>query len=365
MEACGALVRCVSALAEDMTVKHGWIVAVLLTAACRPNLTPLAPKSVIPAVSLCSGACGDSVSITYLGASGFVIRHGSDAVLTSPSFTHNGLLKTFLPFFSIKPDTALVRRMLADVRLDGVNAVLIGHAHYDHLLDAPAVAPFLPGSARFYGGPTAKNILWPVESLRDRMMTLAGADVGDRLHPGTWVQPPGSSLRFMALRANHPPNFYILGAIPYTYARGRVKRPRESLPRTPRGWKLGEPYAYLIDVMGADGKPAFRIFFQDAAAEPEFGQLPPLPEGDQRPVDVVIICAGNFDYATAYPTLLLRQLKPKHVVVGHWEDFFRAPLPAYQAIPLTDTYRLARRIQEEQHGAWVTPVPLASVLYRY
>ena len=335
------------------------------TIGCRPNLAPLAPKAIVPPVALCAADCRDSVEITYLGAGGFLIRHGANAVMASPSFTHHGLLRTFLPFFSIAPDTALVRLMLARERLDGVSAVLVGHAHYDHLLDAPFVVSLLPRSAKLYGGPTAGNILWPVEELRGRFVSLTGAAVSDQFHRGDWLPSADASIRFMAMRNNHPPNFYFFGTFPYTYARGSVTKPRRSLPRTPRGWKLGETYAYLIDIMGPDKKPIFRIFYQDAAGEPQYSTLPPVLGDDERPVDVAIICAGNYGYATGYPTALLRALHPKHVIVGHWEDFFRAPLPVYQAIRLTDTYRLAARIEETQRGAWVTPEPRARIVYAF
>jgi hypothetical protein len=338
--------------------------AVAVTLGCRPNLAPLAPKSVIPPVSLCSGECHDSVEITYFGASGFLIRHGSNAVMASPSFTHHGLLRTFLPFFSIAPDTDLILTMLRGQRLDGVSAILVGHSHYDHLLDAPYIAHLVP-SAKIYGGPTVKNLLWPIEQLRPRLVSVSGLAVGDHYHRGDWLPSPRASIRFMALASNHPPNFYILGTFPYTYASGSVDKPRRSLPRTPRGWKLGETYAYLIDIMGADGRPIFRIFYQDAAAEPQYSVLPPVLGDDERPVDVAIICAGNYEYATAYPTALLRALHPKHVIVGHWEDFFREPLPAYEAIRLTDTYRLAAILEANQRGAWVTPEPRAKIVYRF
>ena len=334
------------------------------TPGCHPNLAPLAPKSVIAPVLLCASECHDSVEITYLGASGFLIRHGPDAVMTSPSFTHHGLLRTFLPFFPISTDTDLVLTMLRGQRFDGVSSILIGHGHYDHLLDAPYIATLLP-SARIYGGPTVKNLLWPLEDLRPRVIPVSGLAVGDRYHRGDWLPSSNASIRFMALASNHPPNFYLFGTFPYTYASGNVAAPRRSLPRTPRGWKLGEDYAYLIDVTGADGRPIFRIFYQDAAAEPRYSVLPPLLGDDERPVDVAIICAGNYGYATGYPTALLQAIKPKHVVIGHWEDFFRPPLPAYEAIRLTDTYRLAALVEEKQHGAWVTPEPRARIVYRF
>ncbi|HEU4995468.1 MAG TPA: hypothetical protein VFT29_11650 [Gemmatimonadaceae bacterium] len=335
------------------------------TLACRPSLAPLAPKPAVPPVSLCTAACRDSVEITYLGSGGFVIRHGEDAVVTAPSFTHHGLMKTFLPFFSISPDTGLVQRMLTGVRLDGVSSMLVGHAHYDHLLDAPVVATMLPTTSRIYGGPTTKNLLWAVPDLQSRLVSIEGAAVGDKLHRGDWYPSATSSIRFMALKSNHPPNFYFLWFFPYTYAGGAVTQPRSSLPRTPRGWKMGETYAYLIDIMGADGKPVFRIFYQDAASEPVYASLPPVLGNDERPVDVAIICAGNYGYATDYPSALLKELRPRHVIVGHWEDFFRPPIPSFQAIRFTDTYRLAARIQETQQDAWVTPEPRARIVYRF
>lgn len=340
-------------------------VPVVATLGCRPNLEHIEPKFVVEPVSLCAGECRDSIEITYLGVSGFLIRHGKDAILTAPSFTHPGLWSTFFPFIPVSPDTQLVRWMMARERLDGVSAMLVGHAHYDHLMDAPFVAGMLGADAKIYGGPTVKNILWGVRELQSRLVALGGNAVGDRLRPGEWFPSADAPIRFMALKSNHPPNIYLLGAFPYTYARGSVKNPRRSLPRTPRGWKLGETYAYLIDIMGPEGQPIFRIFFQDAAAEPENSVLPPLLPNDQRRVDVAIICAGNAEYATGYPALMLREMDPKHVIVSHWENFFGAPVPTYRAIALSNTYRLGSQLRAEQEGAWVTPQPRARVVYHF
>jgi hypothetical protein len=343
----------------------GIIAAAAAVLGCRPNLDPIAPKFVVEPVSLCAGACQDSVEITYLGVSGFLIRHGRDAILTAPSFTHPRLLTTFFPFISVRSDTQLVRWMMARERLDGVSAMLVGHAHYDHLLDAPFVASMLGADAKIYGGPTMKNILWGASELRPRLVALGGSAVGDRLRPGEWFPSAAAPIRFMALKSNHPPNIYLLGAFPYTYARGSVKNPRSSLPRTPRGWKLGETYAYLIDIMGPEGQPIFRIFYQDAAGEPEHSLIPPLLPNDQRRVDVAIICAGNAEYATGYPGLMLRAMDPKHVIVSHWENFFGAPVPTYRAIALSNTGRLGAQLRAEQADAWVTPQPRARVVYHF
>jgi beta-lactamase family protein len=338
----------------------------LALAACAPNLAPLRPTMAPSPVALCSDSCGDSVEMTYLGSGGFLIRHGDDAILTSVSFTQHGMLRTFLPFFPITTDTALVRWMMGRERLDGVSAILVGHAHYDHLLDVPFIAETLARKAGIYGSPTMGNTLWGDTTLRSRLHAITGDSVGTATRAGVWIQPTGSHIRFMALRSSHAPTLHwFFGRLPYTYSSGTYAEPRDGLPRTPRGWRMGEPYAYLVDVLDAANRPAFRIFYQDAAAEPEYSTLPPLALEDQRSVDVAIICAGNFGNARDYPTALLGHLNPKYVVVGHWENFFHAPLPPFEAIPFNSSSELARRLRRGANDNWVTPEPRARIVLRF
>jgi hypothetical protein len=338
----------------------------LVSAACAPNLAPLHPTMAPSPVALCSGSCGDSVEMTYLGSGGFLVRHGDDAILTSVSFTHHGLLRTFLPFFPISTDTALVRWMMGRERLDGVSAILVGHSHYDHLLDVPFIAEALVPKAGIYGSPTAGNTLWGDAALRSRLHAITGDSVGTATRAGVWIQPAGSRIRFMALQSSHAPTLHwFFGHLPYTFSSGTYTEPRNGLPRTPRGWRMGEPYAYLVDVLDAANRPLFRIFYQDAAAEPEYSAVPPLAPEDQRSVDVAIICAGNFGNARDYPTALLDHVKPRYVVVGHWENFFQSPLPPFEAIPFNSSSELAKRVSHGVDANWVTPEPRAHIVFRF
>jgi hypothetical protein len=337
-------------------------------AGCAPSLAPLHPTMAPSPVALCSegSACGDSVEMTYLGSGGFLIRHGPDAILTAVSFTHHGLLRTFLPFFPISTDTALVRWMMGRERLDGVSAILVGHSHYDHLLDVPFEARALVPAAHIYGGPTMRNTLWGDAALQGRLHAITGDSVGSAAKAGAWIQPAGTHLRFMALRSSHAPTLHLFfNHLPYTFSSGTYDEPRDDLPRTPRGWRLGEPYAYLIDVLDSGNRPVFRIFYQDAAAEPQYEKLPPLAPDDRRAVDVAIICAGNFGNAHEYPTALLDSITPKYVVVGHWENFFQAPLPPFGAIPFNSSSELEKRVSHGVASNWVTPEPRARLVLRF
>jgi hypothetical protein len=339
--------------------------ASLVVAACHPPLTPLAPTLAPGAVNLCEGACKDSITVTYLGTSGFVFRGGplgDSALMTDPTMTHQRLAAVALPFWPVHSDVALIDSLLAHERLDNVSGILIGHSHYDHLLDVPYVARTKATAAVIYGSPTMANILAAVPELRGRTRAIAPDSVGTAAAVGRWYPLAGGHARFMALASSHAPN---IGFLRYTYANATESSPRSELPRTTHGWVEGEVYAYLIDLLDSSGAPVFRIFFQDAAAEPEYSVLPPLASQDQRAVDVAIICAGNFGNAQDYPSALLRNIRPKHVIVSHWEDFFEHAYPPIKGISFTDTKLLESRLRIVVGDRWVTPEPMARITYRY
>ena len=77
--------------------------------------------------------------IKYLGAGGLFLRRGKDVVLTAPFFS-NPSLKSLL-FWRIKSQPKEIDRFLAPMRseLAETHAILVGHAHYDHLMDLPHI----------------------------------------------------------------------------------------------------------------------------------------------------------------------------------------------------------------------------------
>lgn len=343
-----------------MTVRPTALVASLaIAAACSsPNMTVLAPVPAVEhrRVDLCASACRDSLELTYLGVSGFVLRRGDHALMTAPSFTNPGALRLLLPSpFRLDPDTAIVDRRLERVALAGVDAILVGHAHYDHLLDVPYIARAWTPGARVYGSATMANTLAGDPKVRARALSIADS-AGSATTPGRWIYPEGGRFRFMPVVSSHAPNAWL-----YTFADGVVQEPRPSLPRTARGWRKGEVYAYVVDAIAPDSTPLFRVYYQDAAADPAFLAIPPMSGSDVRAVDVAILCVGNYEGARGNPDVLLGTLRPRFVVLSHWEDFFRSPLDPLRVIPLTDTERLVQRLRAAVGERWITPEPLSRV----
>jgi len=335
--------------------------AVALLAGCGGK-APLRTTPAPAPVDLCDGRCTETLDVTFLGVAGFLMRSGPDALLTAPAFTNPGLLRVVLPF-TVRSDTALVARRMALVDTAAVasaRALLVGHAHYDHLLDVPFVARRFATRATIYGGRTMANILAAAPLDPGRVRAIELFELGDPTRVGHWFPLAGTRLRFMPLLSEHAPN--VGGA---TFAPGRIWHPLRRLPRTAGGYKLGEPYAYLIDVMRPDSTPALRILYQEAAASPELAHLPPFVGTDARPVDLLIVTAGNFDAVPDYPTAYLQRLRPRLTIVAHWEDFFRSPERPLRAIPLLRSRELARRLERDAPGRWITMDPMATLRIRF
>jgi hypothetical protein len=324
-------------------------------------------------VRLCAepAPCIGEVSITSLGVSGFIIRAGGAALMTGPSFTHPGLGRVFTPVIAhIHSDTAEVDRQLTRLlgpqhaELVGLSSILIGHAHYDHLMDTPYIARHYLPHATIYGGLTTKRILMGDPWLRAHAGNVdslfAGDSVGTPTRVGRWAYTPDSGMRFMALASTHAHNFWFI-----TIAPGHADRDADHLPSTGWGWKMGDPYSYVIDVLDRQRRPVFRLLYEDAATDPTHVFLPPFTGVDRRNVDMAIVCAGNFGNVPDYPSFLIGTLHARFVLVGHWEDFFRAMDETPTPIPLLNTALLARRLDSIPGRLWITPEPGARVRVEY
>ena len=311
--------------------------ALILFAACRATLPSAYQTHSLGGPIGCDGiACPDSdhiVEVTYLGVSGLIISHRGHVLMTAPFFS-NPRLGSVRPkatrFFRSSPriaaDTNAIEQLLPKTA-DRASAILVGHGHYDHLLDVPYIARRRATSALIYGGASVRHMLMGDKDLRAdngrRLVRIPGADAGTVDRQGVWIYTSDSAFRFMPIVAGHAPMVHLFGGS-YNFASGTVSADLDSLPPTAPDWKLGEPYAFLIDVLQpGSSESIFRIFFQDAPSPPPLG-FPPLALLQERVVDLAVICAATSSNVPHTPDSLLAVLRPRQVLVTHWESFFRS-----------------------------------------
>jgi len=328
--------------------------ALLALAGCTGSIAHLHPFDGMRSVHCGATDDTEAVELTYLGSGGFLMTWNHHAILTAPFYSNPGLLQVAFGL-PISPNTERIDAHLPPV--DDVEAILVGHTHYDHLMDTVYIAETHAPRAVLYGNETMAHILAAREHLRGRVVAMDDA-AGDWWQPGRWVYVADRSIRFMALRSEHAPHF--LGIKMFG---GSVDQNQDSLPRTAYGWKEGQTFAFLIDFLGTDGAVRLRLHYQDAASNPPAGFPPPSENASADPVDVAILCVASFGEVDDYPEAIVQQLQPQTVILGHWESFFRSPDLPTQAVPLTDTKQFALRLTHvlPDGARWYTPRPRAAL----
>ena len=253
---------------------------------------------------------GRTATFEYLGSGGWLIRSGNDAVLTAPFFSNPWYLTVFR---AAGPNAAAVKTHIEQIEggVGDVRAVVAGHAHYDHIMDLPEVAKYLPMNAWVLGGDTVcnslgRNFIRPCVPVTDR--------AGTRQHPARAFEAT-ETVHIRPYFSEHAAHYWRLKLFG-----GHVSEMSESVPAKPALWREGETLAYLIDFV-RDGKIELRVYYNDAAPSSPFG-LPDQATLDQKAVDVAIFTVASFGQQADYPETYLKVMKPKHVLLGHWEDFF-------------------------------------------
>jgi len=226
------------------------------------------------------------IRITYLGVNGYQFEAGGHALLVDPYFSRIGLCA--IAFNQrVEPDDFRLRQGLAQVRRR-VDAVLVTHAHIDHLLDVPPI--MRRTGARLIAGPTAVN---QARSLGIPAAQCRPVRDGDVRRIGPWT--------IRALAAEHD---RLLGAVPVPGSRAEPGAP----PRKPNDWVLGEPLAFLIEAAGQ------RIYV-DSGGLP--GTLPP-----EMKVDLAILGVALPDARRRFAPAA-RWLQPRFILPSHQDDFFQ------------------------------------------
>src|SRR5437762_5148986 len=196
-----------------------------------------------------------TVRVTYLGVNGYQFEANGHALLVDPYFTRAGLTAVALQQ-RIEPSEAGIAIGLQHVR-PRADAVLVTHAHFDHLLDVPEV--MRRTNARLVAGVTAANLTMSCGVDRTRCLIV---QPGSTRLIGPW-----------RIRVLPPAHDRILGWLPF---RGPRSQPG-TCPAKASDWRLGEPMEVRIEVNG-------KRMYVDFGGTPEC-----LPPAQIAPVDLAIL----------------------------------------------------------------------------
>ncbi len=264
-----------------------------------------------------SSGGGAAVSLRWLGAAAFEIEAAGAVLLVDP-FVSRPPVSRLLPWRNIATDEAATARHFPRADL-----ILVGHSHYDHLMDAPSIARRT--GARLAGSPTTCNIS---ESLGvEKGKLLVQSDPPEPFESGPFKVRFVPSLHGKAL----------LGRAPYP---GRIETPPPA-PRRAGDYPSGRVYGLRFE---AGGVSFYHLGSADLVDE----------ELEGFGADVLLVGLDGRFHTPNYVERLLRALKPKVVVPCHYDWFFR---------PLERGLRLLPRIgMEEFFGEIERHAPEARIL---
>jgi L-ascorbate metabolism protein UlaG (beta-lactamase superfamily) len=244
----------------------------------RAELRPFAP------------APASALRLRWLGTAGYIIETRTTTILIDPYLTRSSLAT--LVASRLVPDEAAIRAELP-ARVD---AVLCGHSHFDHLLDAPLIAKTT--GAKLFGSPTtcafARAEGVPAEQL---------VEVGAR---GLETGVGEFEIRFV-------PSVHgrlLFGRVPFP---GVVSSP----PRVPaRAWhyRMGGAFGILVRAAGVS-------VYHNGSADLVDAEI----EGTRA--DVLLAGIAGRRATENYVARLSGLLRPAVVVPSHHDAFF-APLAA-------------------------------------
>jgi L-ascorbate metabolism protein UlaG (beta-lactamase superfamily) len=265
------------------------------------------------------------VTVTWTGVAGFVLERGATRIAFDPFVSRPGLAATL--FRRPRVNASAVAS-----RFTGLDAVFVGHAHYDHAMDLAAVAATSP-RARLVGGSVAMALAARLGVEPGRLETAVD---GARFQVGPFTVE--------SVAAAH-------GLVPVARWVDRVRLPERGLPWTPFRYPRGEVLAWRVEVGGR------ALYLQGSAG------LDDLALARQAPVDVLVACLAARAGTPRYLPRLGERLEPRVLVPCHHDDFFR---------PLTEPPRPVRTLDwpgflreaaelERAHGTrlWLPPRDVA------
>lgn len=261
-------------------------------------------------------AATDVIHITYLGTAGFVIKGADRTIVLDPYLSRPGAVDTLAR--PLRPDTGLIHRTLPHA-----DDVLIGHAHYDHILDAPDLCR--QTGARLIGSESAIQVGRTAGLPESQLLATAGRE---DIASGTWT------LRGLPSRHGR-----VFGRIPFP---GDITAPPPWPPRI-ADLRHGLVLNWIVDTGG------LRIAHIDSA---DF--INEELAGQQ--VDVVCLCAIGRQARPDFVKDVVRLLQPRWIIPCHW-DTMLTPLHAEpDLIPGVDLPGLLTEIQAAGVQPLLTPI---------
>lgn len=263
--------------------------------------------------------------VRWLGTAGYELRYGGHTLLIDPYITRIPLFP-FLLRRRWSPDVTRIQNWISDA-----NAVLVGHSHFDHVMDVPTIAQLT--GAHVYGSRSTAN-LCQAAGLEEAQVTAVD-ERGQTFEVG--------SFRVQAVPSEH--SRFLFGRVPYP---GEIPCTCD-LPLAGHHYRCGQVLSWLISAGNVRLYHAGSANLIDDAVK-------------LRDIDVLMMCTAGRQATDAFVPRIIAQTQPRRVLPMHYDNFFR-PLDApLKLLPRTQLSQLVDDIANVDRNAEVGTLELGKTV---
>ncbi len=286
-----------------------------------------APRVTPESIGFTRGALGPGpLTVRWLGTAGFAIECEGTTLLIDPYVSRPSLWQCVSGPIASDPELVARHAPRAD-------AIVLGHTHFDHALDAPAIARAT--GARVFGSRSAVG-LCRASGLVDAQLV----DVEARCAGGPWETEVGP-MRLRFFPSAH--SKLLLGRIPFP---GEISD-CDSIPLAMQHYKCGAVFGLEIR---AAGRTVFHLGSAELVEEP-------LRDGP-REVDLLLLCVAGWTTSPELPERVVRAFSPRAALLSHWDDFFRPLDRPARALPAMRMPSLVDRLGRASRDLRVGTLPI-------
>jgi L-ascorbate metabolism protein UlaG (beta-lactamase superfamily) len=271
-----------------------------------------------------TGGSPGQVRVRWLGTAGFEIEHAGTVVLIDPYVTRASLGRCLVG--PLRPDQAAIARYAP--RAD---AIVLGHTHFDHALDVPAIAArtgaFVFGSRSAVALCRASGL--PADRLRDVEGSPGAPPIVAEVGPFRLRFVPGAHSRL------------LLGRVPFP---GEIAD-CDDVPLRAERYRCGAVFAVEIQVAG-------RTVVHLGSAELASTAF------EVKEPELLLLCTAGWTSSPDLPERVTRALSPRAVLLSHWDDFLRPLDRPARVLPAMAVPRLVDRLARATRDAKIGAVPL-------
>jgi L-ascorbate metabolism protein UlaG (beta-lactamase superfamily) len=250
------------------------------------------------------------LELTWLGTAGFRLAYQGVVVWIDPYVTRLSLVD-LLRRRAVPPSQEAIGRWI-----DRADAVLVGHTHFDHALDVPAIAKRT--ACKVYGSQSLANLMH-LYQLGDQAVVVEPKQDYE-------VGP----FKFHFVPSQHSKLQLGLG-VP---ASGELTC--DHLDHlTPQAYRCGQVWGIYIEVAG------MRFYHQGSADFIE-------DELADRNVDVFLCGIAGRRFTPKYVERIVAKLAPSMIVPAHYDDFFR---PLEDKLQFSFNVNLTGFAEEARHAS--------------